>query len=216
VSRFEETLDAEQLKELDRRSGRLVAALTPVANSGWISNMRPSQAILCCIGSGPWRIERRTLIEKGALDILGKNDLVEKSIELDAYFPLEWQKYLVQDIVLYTVSTKYHKFDTLVQYQPSRDALRDLENALNKDLYNFPKVICMFVRDYLELPIVPRDRHVNAKLKEYGIPQNTRLVTESLIRIVNTMSVNSYARALFEEKSSNPQHLLIEDHPLYS
>lgn len=211
MSSSEKTLDAEQLKELDRRSERLIAALDPVANSGWISSMRPSQAVLCCIGSGPWRIERRTLIEKGALDILGKTDLTEKSIELEAYFPLAWQKYLVQDLVLYALSTKYHKFDNLIQEQSQQSAVQDLEKALSKDMYSFPKVMCMFIRDYLELPIVPRDRHVNSKLQKYGIPLDTCLVTESFSRIVGSACVNAYARALFEENSSNPQFLLTEN-----
>lgn len=72
-------------------------------------------------------------------------------------------------------------------------------------MYEFPKVLCMYLRDYLEVPIVPRDRHVNDLLRQFDLPLNTRSVTDLLSSIVGHQNVNSYARAIFEKKSSNPR-----------
>lgn len=193
--------------DLDYRVARLLKDTVPVKNSGWLSDMRPSCALLCCIGSGPWKLPRRELIQRGALQILGSHDLIEKRNELAAYFPLDWQKHLVTEIGRYFHLAARAPFDA-TSTKSNGDVLEVLSNSLGKGLYEFPKVMCMYVRDYLEFPICPRDRHVNKKLKEYGIPQNTALVTESMCRVIGPDLVNEYARGIFESKSTNPKHEL--------
>lgn len=193
--------------DLDYRVSRLLAAIKPVENSGWLSEMRPSQALLCCIGSGPWKLPRRELIQKQALQILGNQDLIEKRNELAAFFPLAWQKDLVTMIGRYFHLVARASFDTTA-VKANGDVLEMLSGSVNKGLYDFPKVLCMYVRDYLEFPICPRDRHVNKILKEYGIPQNTAVITEAMCRIIGPDSVNEYSRGIFESKSTNPKHEL--------
>ena len=195
------------LHKLDLQVERLTKALRPVPDNGWLKHMSPSQALLCCLGSGPWRIERRTLIEQGALDLLGSRDITECSSELQNYFPLAWQKDYLQKIVIFYKDHLQQPFNDSYSESP-RDTLANLEQAIDKNIYDFPKVLCMYVRDYLKLPIVPRDRHVNAKLDSFSIPKNTQIITEALIRVVTEDLVNSYARAMFEEKSTNP-HLRV-------
>lgn len=185
----------------------LVATVEPVQNNGWLLGMRPSQALLCCIGSGPWKINRRTTIQQGALALLGASDLIDKRNELSEFFPLDWQKRLVLDIGRYFHLSARCQFDATQSKRPT-DTIVALEAALGSTMYNFPKVMCMFVRDYLELPIIPRDRHVNEKLKAFGLPLNTQEATEALAHVVGPDRVNDYARGIFSAKSENPKHTL--------
>ena len=182
----------------------LLAGLVPRQNDGWISKHRPSKALLCCIGSGPWRLPRRTIIQEGALSILGELDIIEKRNELAEFFPLDWQKELVLQIGRYCHLVAQAKFDSTIDKAPE-EVLSILEAATGRSKYMFPKVLCMYVRDYLEIPIVPRDRHVNELLQSVGLPTDTQKVTEALIARVGASNVNAYARSMFLSKSSNPQ-----------
>lgn len=193
----------EALQESTRS---LLTSLVPVANSGWLAHHRPSRALLCCIGSGPWKIGRRATVQEGALRVLGDCDLTERRNELAEYFPLEWQKNLVLSIGRYCHIREGIQFDATASV-PTTVVVSLLEASTGKTMYEFPKVLCMYLRDYLEVPIVPRDRHVNDTLRQFRLPLNTRHVTDLFSSVVGPHNVNSYARAIFEKKSSNPKLL---------
>jgi hypothetical protein len=67
-----------------------------------------------------------------------------------------------------------------------------------------PKVLGMFVRDFLYTESFPIDRHVRKWLKDHKLPTNQ----DRLIEMFRTekLQARGYARALFQQKSSNPVH----------
>jgi hypothetical protein len=70
--------------------------------------------------------------------------------------------------------------------------------------HKLPKVLGLFVRDYLYLEIIPQDRHVRAELKRLGLPTRH----EVLLKLFhdNKLKARCYARAFFLNKASNPKH----------
>lgn len=78
------------------------------------------------------------------------------------------------------------------------------EEEYEKLFFQLPKVLGMFVRDYLYIDIFPQDRHVRKSLKELGLP--TRQAKLLQLFRDNKMKARYYARAMFLKASSNPVH----------
>jgi hypothetical protein len=78
------------------------------------------------------------------------------------------------------------------------------EDEYTKLFMQLPKVLGMFVRDYLYLDSYPCDRHVRKALKELGLP--TRQAQLLKLFDDNKMHARYYARAMFLNKASNPIH----------
>ncbi len=128
----------------------------------WLDGLNSSQAFLACIGAGPWKLARRQKIQEGALEILGQNDLLFVSNEIINYFPLQWQKNIVQNLTNNLKST----FNTFCNKLYSRKMLYNACGVSSKGV----KVLSLFCRDYLKFDAFPIDRHVKRLLKDNKLP----------------------------------------------
>lgn len=206
----------------------------PDAKTTWLRMHRPSVAFLLCIGSGPWRLHRRTLIQTKALEILGNRDLTELRVrEVDTMFPLSWQRLYVLAAISYCRLTKklWKKmksssrcgFDQLFEVKDTKDEseravvhdrvirLRWLTKGRsiigqvhNRHCVDLPKVLGMYVRDFIQEDSFPVDRHVRKWLKEHKLP--TKQVHLLGLFHAEKLKARYYARALFLDKAKNPVH----------
>lgn len=193
-----------------RKLNKAIAKLKPVtdARTKWLNHLRPSQAFLVCIGSGPWKYNRRFKVQAKALDRLGDLDLVK--MRVTNVFPLEWQMDMLRRMIRYC---KHHdiEFDELIQRGSSQNRKESAEHVTcgithPKTPKPRPKVIGMFVRDYLKLDCFPIDRHVRKWLQDNHLPSKE----DDVVALFHKAGKQArfYARAVFGEKSSNPVHRL--------
>jgi len=201
-------LTKTEIKNLRSKLQKAVPKPTPDKKCNWLRVQRPSRAMLICLGSGPWKIDRRTAVQEKALALLGKRDLSElKSSEVGKMFPLEWQRNYLKRTVRYAKKCengfdKQFKFRGIKEQERARVAESFVVEAYSSN--KLPKVISMFLRDYCCVDAYPVDRHVRLFLKENNLPTNE----VDMIKLMRAckLSPREYARALFTNKSSNPQH----------
>lgn len=132
----------------------------PWRRDPWLSRMTATQAFVVCVGAGPWKIGRRRKIQTAALDVVGQSDLVEAV----PYYPLAWQTNMVWTLRTFLVVNK----TTMTAFCDGLQDPRDLYAACGCP--KGTKVLSLFVRDYLELPAFPIDRHVRRLLQKHGLP----------------------------------------------
>lgn len=150
----------------------------------WLDHLNPSQAFLTCIGAGPWKKNRRNLIQKQAIDALGDKDLVEvNNINIFKY-PLHWQNqkvgYMIDYLNRYRINMHWFT-EWLSKRKNPVQILYEITNTRGR-----AKVLDLFVRDYLKAPSFPIDRHVEKVLKENGFP-----VSENyMIKLCNEAGLN--------------------------
>ena len=191
---------AEQ--RLVKRLQDLASSMTliPDSEANWLLHHRPSVAIVQCVGSGPWRYPRRAAVQAHALAMLGSKDLNRVGIgELDpvTMFPLDWQRQMLDDAGR-TLRALCRRFDTLGRHD--RCTREFLESLFNYS--PLPKVLCMYVRDYLHLEAFPIDRHVRDWLKANKLPVNEHKILELCASAgVCPRALN---RGIFGSKSENP------------
>ena len=138
----------------------------------WLDHLNPSQAFLTCIGAGPWKIKRRTSIQKAAVLALGLRDLSEiKDVSIFNY-PLNWQNQKVKDLIKYLNYFSYNMNDFATVLKNSLNPLDLLYSSTNTK--GRAKVLDLFARDYLKISSFPIDRHVKRILKENGFPINEK------------------------------------------
>lgn len=219
------TKHLKQPKCFEKRLLRAVAKLEPVPDSEvtWMRKHRPSRAMLMALGSGPWKIGRRFNVQTNALSVLGLRDISSLSTnDIEKMFPLDWQrKYLSACVV---VSREHGGFDWMFRTSrlktlKGKNASFDLVQEIHFRAHGYwylgrrggsgfrkpiPKVLSMFVRDFLYISSFPVDRHVRKWLKKKKLPTNS----ETMLELFNACGLHAsgYARALFMNKSSNPDH----------
>ena len=125
----------------------------------WLRGRSYSEALVICVGAGPWRFERRKKIQGLALSALNNQDL--KFFPENVY-PLTWQNNIIKNI---KQNLGWSFFDKLCSRIAHRDTLLELSGCKN-----LPKVLSLFCRDSLKIPSFPIDRHVKRKLEELGLP----------------------------------------------
>jgi hypothetical protein len=147
-----------------------IEATSAIDDGTWLDHLNASQAFVTCLGAGPWKIARRTLIQKEAVESLGGLDLSQ--VITPYRFPLEWQNEKLDAMI-----------DYLKRYLVTMSWFAKFLSGMNeptKMLYEITKtkgrakVLDLFVRDYLKLPSFPIDRHVERVLKENGFPVNEK------------------------------------------
>jgi hypothetical protein len=192
----------------------------------WLRIHRPSVAFILCVMSGPWKIGRRQTVQSNALKILGDMDLYDLNVrDIVAMSPLDWQvKYLTA--ARNTARSSRSAFDDLFditdtnhRYNLYQAALIIVVRQIHARAHGsicagmflntsfkkpLPKVLGMFVRDFLFQDIVPQDRHVRKWLKDHKLPTKPDLLMKMFQD--EKLQARGYARALFNEKSSNPVH----------
>ena len=174
--------------------------LPPVdpAKHSWLQGLRPSQAFLLCLCSGPWKLPRRKRVQQAAINTLGTRDLAELS-SIDFNFPLGWQrKYYdiaIQDTLV--------NFDT--DFAPGISAM-EFRGVFGNDWDKIPKTIALFARDYLGLNCFPVDRHVKAWCETHGI----RAKPSTVMALCSDAGIRpgDLSRAIFASKSENPTDIV--------
>lgn len=167
-----DTAEITRLKELVKQ----LEQGNKIDNGTWLDHLNPSQAFLTCLGAGPWKIMRRTIIQKGAVEALGPLDLSEVDDISIFKFPLDWQNekvfamtdYLRRYLVTMTWFTKF-----ISGMREPNKMLYEVTKTKGR-----AKVLDLFVRDYLKLPSFPIDRHVERILKRNNFPVNERYMME--------------------------------------
>jgi len=153
-----------------------IEAISIIDDGTWLDHLNPSQAFLTCIGAGPWKVMRRNLIQKQAVDALGNKDLCEINDINIFSFPLQWQNQKVAaliDHLNHTSSTMCWFVKTLKNIPHPTGILYSVTKTKGR-----AKVLDLFVRDYLKLPSFPIDRHVERVLKENGFPVNEKYMID--------------------------------------
>jgi hypothetical protein len=123
-----------------------------------------TDALLACVGAGPWRFQRRQAVQGAALN--RRQELGWSLVDLygQNLFPLAWQNQIVDRISSCLADMDF----TWPGYLGTISSVDDIQ-AVAGGRRRF-KVIDMFARDYLEIPAFPIDRHVAAQLVEHGLP----------------------------------------------
>jgi len=136
----------------------------------WLDHLNASQAFLVCIGAGPWKINRRSLIQHGAIKALEDKDLSQVDNVKIFNYPLDWQVQKTADMIDYLQRYKITMrwFANWVAGFPNPvKMLYDITKTRGR-----AKVLDLYARDYLKVTSFPIDRHVERILKENGFPIN--------------------------------------------
>lgn len=142
----------------------------------WLDNFTPSEAFLVCLGAGPWKIKRRTLIQQQAVKALNKKDLSQvRDINIFKY-PLKWQNDKVAAMIDYLqrykiTMTWFAEFITHIK-NPTK-LLYEVTNTKGR-----AKVLDLFIRDYIKAPSFPIDRWVARALKDNDLPLHENYLIE--------------------------------------
>lgn len=130
----------------------------------------PVDALLVCVGAGPWRYGRRRAVQQAAL--LKYQGLRAKGwnfneLQGTPLFPLAWQNLIVDRLSRWCCDMDFSWPYFLAVTQDPADDLQAIAKGQAGGRF---KVIDMFVRDFLVAPAFPIDRHVRAQLQEHGLP----------------------------------------------
>lgn len=163
--------------------------------------VRPTEAFLVCVGSGPWGFSRRFAVQKKALELMGKDDLRSEILLQDDLFPLKWQNMIVSEMGRY-LREKNWRFDIAVYSIIPMNGIEPTEMQIKFLFLGLAdyKVVQMFIRDYLQADAFPIDRHVKKFLKDNGLPVNTY----EMIKLCNNNGINPNVLNRAICKAENP------------
>jgi hypothetical protein len=172
----------------------------------------PNAAFLVCVGAGPWKEHRRKKVQEDALEWYHSkyNDLSAvnpQKLIVEPAFPLVWQNKMVFDLATNLRTAKFG----MGTFSNFCDKWKTLGTEWDKSIRQFfemcehkgngTKVLWLFVRDYLELPAFPIDRHVEDFLKKLGLPINPWYITDLCMHVnIDPGALNRY---IFFSKSTN-------------
>lgn len=142
---------------------KATTAIPNVERYTWLDTMNYSQAFLACIGAGPWKIGRRRLIQKTAIQSLGDKDL---SVATITPFPLDWQNRFLSSMQGFLRETSQTMEEVCVGFKGVDRTYLYRAAGCPKGA----KVLSLFCRDKLHIPAFPVDRHVRRVLQEHGLP----------------------------------------------
>jgi hypothetical protein len=165
----------------------------------------PSESILVCIGAGPWAISRREKVQRDAMESAfnGKDDFdIRELSPTTTIYPLEWQNRMLQTLI------KYHRRSGSSFNQVVSD-LRMWPDYRHSTMMFFSmfggrqyKVLWMFLRDFMNLPAFPIDRHVRKFLQENELPVDPMKMRDLCIQAgIDACDMN---RRIFGARASNP------------
>jgi hypothetical protein len=201
-----------KLSEMSKRLRYEIRHIVPVPDSDvtWLSVHRPSIAFAICIGAGPWQIGRRRTVQQSFIDALCDQDLSSTSAlkRLHIACQLDWQtKWFdtVHDILRLCRPLKlsFDQFFTFDGFEHWIDRRQQFEKFFGYqcDPYAFPKVVQLFLRDYLFVPCFPIDRHVRRWLSERGLPTKSSAIVQLFFEL--HLNPSGYSRAIFNSKAEN-------------
>lgn len=175
----------------------------------WVGS-NPNRAFLICVGSGPWKIDRRRIVQEKALDWLDNKDLRDikyKYLSDFNIYPLNWQNYMLYSMVRSLKSKDITFLNQCSKWEKNRN---NWNNNWKENINEFfdmcgttngTKVLWLFVRDYLQFPAFPIDRWIKKFLKKYNLPQDSwYMINICLEAGINPSHLN---RSLFYGKNPN-------------
>jgi hypothetical protein len=170
--------------------------LPPGHDGSWLSGMDPDSAFIRAVSAGPWKFNRRQHIFEEALSKMNVSGLLYSKPE--SIFPLAWQN---KFYIAMVESLQLENKPFLLYVDKWKKS--DWQQATNDffSMCNCPKgckVLWLFVRDYLDLPAFPIDRHVKRWLDYYDLPVNTIKMID-LCKEAD-VNINDFARALFSNR----------------
>lgn len=150
------------------------------ATSRWLPK-NPSTAFLCCIGAGPWKFKRRRAVQlqalTGALALMGcDGDLHDLSDDVNL-FPLAWQNKFTRSAIQ-TTRTGYLSWRQFVESLAEHPEQAHDRLAATCGARGQPKVLSLFLRDFVGVKSFPVDRHVARALERHGLPTTEAAMLE--------------------------------------
>lgn len=179
----------------------------------WLDDLTYSQALVVCIGAGPWKEKRRQQVQRQALDMLEDHDITQIPWPLpkhEKWYPFDWQNDMLGKI------SRIFQYSHRIFNEWCNLRKKDCENSPTaiKTFWRFeflkaieyekkvPKVLSLFIRDKLGFPSFPLDRHVKRILDDCDIPHDETLILNLCLR--NGINPSQLNRYIFHQKSSNP------------
>lgn len=149
------------------------------------AEMTRDEQFVRCICLGPWKAKRRDGIRQEALEMLSAYDFDLSHTDFDGVFPLEWQlqflnnlsDYLLDHEATFTqycrsLSRRYSDAETIThQDQILLEGYFRIVQG-NSSSKGTPKVLWLFLRDFLSIPAFPIDRHIKQFLKKHHLPND--------------------------------------------
>lgn len=178
----------------------------------WLAGVSASVALVRCLGSGPWKVQRRKTVQEQLLHALKRVDEAGVPYHTDITFadiedfscPLAWQRAYLEKAQRYADSKK-RQFDSLFNKPVmAASTLRQHFVECFGPVDSVPKVLAMFARDYLLFDdVFPVDRHVRRWLSRCGLPTTAAKAIPRL-REHGIHNTSALSRAIFALHSVNP------------
>lgn len=183
---------------------KLLSKLEPTYDHTWVGS-NPSRAFLICVGAGPWKVNRRQVVQGKALEWLGDRDLGNIHYGHFDYnvYPFKWQNNMLFNMLI-SLRSRCTKFTHICnEWKDNKNHWKEI----TKEFFNMcgttengTKVLWLFVRDYLQFPAFPIDRWIKRALETHKLPQNSWQMVDLCIEA--GVDPNRLNRALFS--GSNP------------
>jgi hypothetical protein len=188
---------AEALRDLN------VGAFT---ETKWLTVHTPTAALLLCLGSGPWRLPRRQVVQAALLaevKAAPTGDVIDIAASRFA-FPLEWQRSFYEQARVFCRKRNSRFDDLFDRRQPKLVMIENFESCFGP-VHKVPKVLGMFARDFIGVPdAFPIDRHVRSWLKDRKLPTKHEKIVPLLKQ--HGAVPAAVSRAIFGKHSTNPNH----------
>lgn len=178
----------------------------------WLDDLTYSQALVVCIGAGPWKEKRRQQVQQNALNILGNRDITQIDIDKiikKQWYPFDWQNNMLMHFIVtfQNIQIIFDDWCNLIKRYSENSPIAiktfwrlEFQKRIGYEK-KLPKVLSLFIRDKLQFPSFPLDRHAKRILDDYGIPYNETLVIKLCLR--NGIDPSKLNRYIFHQKSSN-------------
>lgn len=157
-------LTGKQVQRFVRACQKLSAHSDP-----WLENLTLSEAVLACIGAGPWKARRRQRVQQHAINMARGLELAVLRECWETWFPLAWQQKTFRCVIRRTRS--HGSFNQLIYTLRGVCPVHPFSEYLSVYIgtRNY-KCWSLLTRDYLRLPAFPIDRHVRRWLQKHELP----------------------------------------------
>lgn len=179
-------------------------------DSSWLPK-NPNLALLVCLGAGPWKVERRTKVQKKAIKWFLESEIKDLKyanvLEVKNVFPLHWQNqhliYLIEN--LNRINLTFQEFCDIwkknITHKWEDFSIRLFQLCNVRNYYKGTKTLWLFTRDFMNGPSFPIDRHVTKKLQEYNLPLDSHYMTRACVAA--KIDGNELNRAFFSGINTN-------------
>jgi len=164
-----------------------------------------NNAILACIGAGPWNQQRRNTTQESILLWFNKQNVSDISLltKIEKIYPLIWQNELLFNLNknLKSLNTTFRQrcYRYLNEKYFFKDPVEDFFNLFGE--VKEAHILWTFVRDYLNLPAFPINKLVKKELKANELPDDSLKIIEICLK--TKIDPNFLSRCLANKCSAN-------------